>query len=758
MIPRTYPSSVSPITGRTQMVVYFLSSITGLQRWVDYIPVKWASSATAAIIENSTDTNGALNVDALSSTTGKQAWVDYVPVYADTSATDSWQVSGVGFLPVNSSGTPLNLFSASEQGAWYDPSDFNSYMATGSELVVNGGFDTNLSGWGQTGGSAWSWESGKAKLTGDGSAQDLFHQSTILTIGRWYRVSFDVSSTGGSIGVTNTGVVIASGSSGTVTTEFQATAGYLGFKRVSGTVTGTIDNISVKELTSISAATMYQDSAGATPVTAVGQPVGLMLDKRLGAVRGAELWSDASVSFNSESSRVGANTYRIYSSAGVDSSVSVSGVTTIGNWYEVAFNVDSVTTAGSGLRVGATTGPIVAATTGLKRVIFQADAGSALIKRAGGVTDIQISNVSWKSLTGNHRTQATAASRPTLSARVNKLSSPNANPANTSTLTKTGDAAAVLSVVSDSAALAAAGLSSICTSGNVYKLDNTAGVAEAFANFSGTPGNLTGNTFSVYSRGSGQSRAGVAASFNTGQIALTADYSRKTTNGLPTATSSLAYVGAQPGAVVYFILFDLRDDADNIHRSPQVVTSATDYDTTGFPLYLSYDGVDDGMATASVDFSGTDKMTVWAGVHKASDAAAGCVVELSVNPGANAGSFGVLAPGSASNNYGVRSGGTASVAAVATATAPHSAVLGMTADIAGDSLSIRVNGSIASTVATDQGTGNFGNYPLYFGRRAGTSNPFNGREYQSIILGRAATASEVSAMERFIASKSGISL
>lgn len=35
--------------------------------------------------------------------------------------------------------------------------------------------------------------------------------------------------------------------------------------------------------------TLFQDSAGTTPVTAVEQPVGLMLDKRLGLVQGSEL-------------------------------------------------------------------------------------------------------------------------------------------------------------------------------------------------------------------------------------------------------------------------------------------------------------------------------------------------------------------------------------------------------------------------------------------------------------------------------------
>lgn len=42
--------------------------------------------------------------------------------------------------------------------------------------------------------------------------------------------------------------------------------------------------------------TLFQDSAGTTPVTAVGQPVGLMLDRRFGLVRGAELVSNGDFS------------------------------------------------------------------------------------------------------------------------------------------------------------------------------------------------------------------------------------------------------------------------------------------------------------------------------------------------------------------------------------------------------------------------------------------------------------------------------
>lgn len=41
MIPRTFPSTYAS-NGQQQMVVYFLPSIAGLQRWLDYIPIKLA--------------------------------------------------------------------------------------------------------------------------------------------------------------------------------------------------------------------------------------------------------------------------------------------------------------------------------------------------------------------------------------------------------------------------------------------------------------------------------------------------------------------------------------------------------------------------------------------------------------------------------------------------------------------------------------------------------------------------------------------
>jgi hypothetical protein len=69
-----------------------------------------------------------------------------------------------------------------------------------------------------------------------------------------------------------------------------------------------------------------------------------------------------------------------------------------------------------------------------------------------------------------------------------------------------------------------------------------------------------------------------------------------------------------------------------------------------------------------------------------------------------------------------------------------------------------VNGKLGDKRNTDQGTGNYGNYPLYIGRRAGTSLPFNGHLYSLIGIGRLTTDSETLALEKAIAKNTGVTL
>jgi hypothetical protein len=177
-------------------------------------------------------------------------------------------------------------------------------------------------------------------------------------------------------------------------------------------------------------ATLFQDSAGTIPVTAVEQPVGLMLDKSKGLVLGPELatpltpanWSVAGadathiVTFAS-------NTIR-YQSGTTTPILSVSMVASLPlpiGTYEVKVITSSYVsgaikvfeTASSKLVVngiGSFKGLVTVTSTGGSAFIFTRDSSNV---------DLTISSISIRKLEGNHALQPTSANRPVLKQDAN---------------------------------------------------------------------------------------------------------------------------------------------------------------------------------------------------------------------------------------------------------------------------------------------------------------------------------------------------
>lgn len=177
--------------------------------------------------------------------------------------------------------------------------------------------------------------------------------------------------------------------------------------------------------------------------------------------------------------------------------------------------------------------------------------------------------------------------------------------------------------------------------------------------------------------------------------------------------------------------------------------------------YAALDGTDDSWATPSIDFTGTDKVTVIAGVRKLSDAAMGMIAEFSSNAPTNSGTFWLLAGNNSTGAaaYGVFSRGTSSaIGSFADAPSPVSGVITVVGDIAAPSLSARQNGVPKLGLSTTQGSGNFGNYPLFLGRRNNASLPFNGNLYGLIVIGRLLSPDELWVCERYMAQQAGITI
>lgn len=179
--------------------------------------------------------------------------------------------------------------------------------------------------------------------------------------------------------------------------------------------------------------------------------------------------------------------------------------------------------------------------------------------------------------------------------------------------------------------------------------------------------------------------------------------------------------------------------------------------TTG-AYYLEFDGIDDFLVTNSINFTSTDKVSLFAGVRKLLDTTQRCLVELSV--GASNGLFSLWSPSYANGkNFAFWSKGTvlnANAFNVDTEIGVY-AVTGY-GDILNKIAELRVNGVRKVLSNANQGTGNYGNYPLYIGRRAGTSFPFTGHIYSIVGVGRLATESETAAIEKELAKRTGVTL
>lgn len=542
--------------------------------------------------------------------------------------------------------------------------------------------------------------------------------------------------------------------------------------------------------------TMFQDAAGTTPVTAVEQPVGLLLDKSKGLALGAELVTNGDFASGTSGWSAGfgttTSTLTVPSGAGLLTVVSpdttprygraITGLT-VGTFYRIS--CDTFSSSGTGDKYigwtslanltggeawfqNQTTPRYYPATATTMYVWFGFNGGAA------GAT-ITIDNITVKALPGNHASQSTAASRPVLSARVNLLE--RSNEFSTSPW----------AIVPGGLTLAQ-GVSPPFGSANAWTI--TEAVNTSFHGvFQPRTLSVTGHTFSCYLKagertwcrlsydGGGNKNAwfnlstGTVGTVNAGltaaissagsgwylcSISFTGAASGSTAVGPATGDNgSDAYLGNGTSRV-YIFGADLRVTNDGVGLPPyQRIAAATDYDTNGFPLYLAFDGVDDSLATGSIDFSATDKATYWVGARKLSGSGPQYLMELGTGIAENA--FNIVAPPSldaAAYDFRVATHQRQTLGSYAS---PVSNVLSVQQNLAGASAAAqtvaRINSIQLSLTGTNVGTGNFINAPIHIGRRAGASGPFNGRLHQLIVRGAQSSTAQIASTELFINAK-----
>lgn len=199
------------------------------------------------------------------------------------------------------------------------------------------------------------------------------------------------------------------------------------------------------------------------------------------------------------------------------------------------------------------------------------------------------------------------------------------------------------------------------------------------------------------------------------------------------------------------------------HATQATAAARPTYQTSGGLHWLAFDGVDDFMATPTIDFTATNKLSAFVAVEMVSSAAIGAVLQ-SGGASAAAKRFALFAPrtAGASGDYGIRVFD-AAAGAIDVATSafpvPDKAVLSGKWDnaaAAGLQISLRRN-AVDLAQAGSTMTGNFISEPVYIGNR-GIDLPFNGKIYGLVLRGAATSAGEITQAEKYMAGKSGVTL
>lgn len=180
--------------------------------------------------------------------------------------------------------------------------------------------------------------------------------------------------------------------------------------------------------------------------------------------------------------------------------------------------------------------------------------------------------------------------------------------------------------------------------------------------------------------------------------------------------------------------------------------------------YLEFDGSDDFLQTSNIDFTGTDKVSLFAGYYHPPETPVTMVLAETSTAFTAQGAFALL---SESN---IESAGMGQIGGYAwrktdVLTRPSRLVTSIKFDFYTTALGSKIVGRLNGATSFLQIVGHTGgtitkagNYPLYIGRRGGISQSFNGHLYGLIGIGKLTTDNETVAIEKELAKRVGVTL
>jgi hypothetical protein len=551
----------------------------------------------------------------------------------------------------------------------------------------------------------------------------------------------------------NTGIVKYPGNS---TRTFRASGYQLDYGSVAQPYQA-LTTVSTEFMAAFPTHSIFQDAAGTTPVWAPEQPIGFVVDRRFDYQRGAETiangnFASGSTGWTPSGGWTIASGIATCSNVAANSTIAQLSTAAIGVLHEVIFIVTNYVSGSVRVRFNGNVDSVVASGNGTYRCFVTPTTAGNMTLLAVNATALSVTLVSAKPLPGNHATQSVTGSRPQMNGRVNFATfseqfdnaiwvkqgtvaptvNVNAFTAPDGTLTgdeviqHAGSAGAVSQTLGYPITTGShasrfwirAGTDNKCQF-SIYRSSGTVGHITSATKIISGPGTIVGSGTGL-TQVTGLTAAWTLIEFNT-TAAAAGDSLRVI---IYPSTSGASIEGASVG------LWGFQIEPGTQCSRYQRIAAATDYDAVGFLPNFRFDGVDDYLVTPSIDFSATDKLTVWAGVMKNIDTSVGMIAELSATANSNPGSFFLVAANASSANFAFAVNGTTVVATTfPSIPAPTRATLMGKADISGQKRDLAVNGVPVVYTPSSLGTGNFGNYSMYIGRRAGASLQFSGNLY-----------------------------
>ena len=185
------------------------------------------------------------------------------------------------------------------------------------------------------------------------------------------------------------------------------------------------------------------------------------------------------------------------------------------------------------------------------------------------------------------------------------------------------------------------------------------------------------------------------------------------------------------------------------------------YQTDGTLHWLAFNGISHSISTPTINFSATNELSILTALQPLSTGGVDMVLEMSPTADTNTGAIALLAPANSIpiRIYSKGNSGSGVNLLGGMYAAPNTHQVTSLSKISPPILTLRADGgaNVISSTST-QGSGNYGNWPLYIGSRNNSSLFFQGNIYGLVVRNALTSGALLTGAETAMAAKAGLTV